>query len=100
MQYTREQLSTFKESFTARRRRQLMVAIPVIAVMVVVAVASDGSRSSLAGIPVGILGTVGILFVVGALGYSFYNWRCPACNRYLGKTINPKFCSKCGTPLA
>src|SRR5688572_23865545 len=100
MQYRPEQLAAFKESFAARRRRQLIIAIPVIAAMVFVAIASESSRSSLAGIPVRILTTVGLLFVIGALGFSFYNWRCPACNRYLGKTVNPKFCSKCGTTLS
>jgi hypothetical protein len=45
-----------------------------------------------------ILAFIGILSV-SVLVFSFLNWRCPSCNKYLGKAINPKFCSKCGTQL-
>ena len=39
--------------------------------------------------------------VIGALLlFSFYNWRCPACNKYLGKSGIPKFCPKCGEQIA
>jgi DNA polymerase II large subunit len=38
--------------------------------------------------------------IISVLAFSFLNWRCPSCNKYLGKAINPKFCSKCGTQLA
>jgi len=31
--------------------------------------------------------------------FSLYNWRCPACNKYLGKQRSPKYCSKCGVAL-
>jgi len=39
------------------------------------------------------------VLVAAAVIFSFANWRCPACNGYLGRGINPKFCSKCGTEL-
>ena len=44
-------------------------------------------------------GRVDVVLVAGALIFSFRNWRCPACNRYLGKQYSPKFCSKCGVVL-
>jgi rRNA maturation endonuclease Nob1 len=31
--------------------------------------------------------------------FSLFNWRCPSCNKYLGKAINAKFCAKCGVQL-
>lgn len=30
---------------------------------------------------------------------TFRNWRCPGCQRYLGKNLNPRFCPGCGIPL-
>jgi rubrerythrin len=39
------------------------------------------------------------MVVAGALIFSFVNWRCPACTRYLGRGWNPKFCPKCGVQL-
>jgi hypothetical protein len=36
--------------------------------------------------------------IISVLVFSFLNWRCPS-NKYLGKAINPKFCSKCGAQL-
>lgn len=37
--------------------------------------------------------------VIGVLAFSFRNWRCPACGRYLGREMSPRFCSKCGVAL-
>ena len=34
-----------------------------------------------------------------AILFSLYNWRCPACSKYLGKQRSPKYCSKCGVAL-
>ena len=36
--------------------------------------------------------------VAGLLIFSWQNWRCPACDRYLGKYPG-RFCPKCGVPL-
>jgi len=41
-------------------------------------------------------------FVVAALGvlwFSLANWRCPACEKRLGKDYNPRFCPRCGVRL-
>ncbi len=40
-----------------------------------------------------------IIVLVGLVAFSFFNWRCPACQAYLGKGWNPKFCVRCGEPL-
>ncbi|TMQ49613.1 MAG: hypothetical protein E6K73_09610 [Candidatus Eisenbacteria bacterium] len=46
-----------------------------------------------------VFGPAFLVLVAAAVIFSFANWRCPACNGYLGRGINPKFCSKCGTEL-
>ena len=30
-------------------------------------------------------------------GFTSVNWRCPSCNKYLGRDINKLGCRKCGT---
>lgn len=70
MEYTEEQETAFKQQFAERRRRQIVVAGPAFVVL-----------------------------VISALAFSLWNWRCPACNRYLGKGARPRFCAKCGAPL-
>lgn len=45
---------------------------------------------------------VGPLSIPGliALGiFTFVNWRCPGCNRYLGRGLSPSYCPGCGTRL-
>lgn len=39
-----------------------------------------------------------VILIVGLI-LSWINWRCPYCNKYLGKQINPAFCQKCGVKL-
>ncbi|KAF0138149.1 MAG: hypothetical protein FD122_3859, partial [Stygiobacter sp.] len=35
--------------------------------------------------------------ILGAYAiFSFKNWRCPACDKYLAKQTNPSFCPNCG----
>jgi rubrerythrin len=46
-----------------------------------------------------VIGPVIVALVVGALVFSLKNWRCPACDKYLGKGISPSFCPKCGVAL-
>ncbi len=43
---------------------------------------------------------MGLVGVVVALGFSFWNWRCPACNTYLGRRFfNVRHCFSCGAQL-
>jgi len=38
--------------------------------------------------------------VIGVfVGFTAVNWRCPACDKYLGSDINRSICKKCGTRL-
>lgn len=99
MPYTSEQEAQFKQQFAARRKRQLILAVPlVLAVIAVAALRNSGPQEPL-GIPSSVWGSAFLVLVAGALIFSFRNWRCPACNRYLGKQYSPKFCSKCGVVL-
>jgi heme A synthase len=40
-----------------------------------------------------------VVFIAAFIGFSAVNWRCPACNKYLGADINRRICRKCRTRL-
>jgi hypothetical protein len=100
MEYTERQKASFKEEFAARRKRQLILVVPVAVVLIGFGVLADEpSGVDVLGLPSAVVVTALGLLVVGAVVFSFMNWRCPACNTYLGKGMNPHFCPKCGVAL-
>jgi rubrerythrin len=101
MQYTEQQKAAFKEEFRVRRKRQIVLAIALVAPAAVFAIFADGKKGeeTLLGLSPALVAPVFLLLVLGAIVFSFRNWRCPACDRYLGKGGNPRFCPKCGAPL-
>jgi hypothetical protein len=85
-------------AFKKKRTRQILAVGPIILAFI--------ALLSVENNPTGIFGLAPNTILVGAFGviisvliFSLLNWRCPSCNKYLGKAINPKFCSKCGTQL-
>lgn len=85
------------EEFGKRRTRQYVAIVPAI-VMVVAAVIAKHHGSFL-GLEMSVVGPIAAIVVGGVLVFSFVNWRCPACNGYLGRGASPKFCRKCGARL-
>jgi Zn finger protein HypA/HybF involved in hydrogenase expression len=39
------------------------------------------------------------VIIAAFIGFSFVNWRCPSCDKYLGSNINKHTCKHCGTRL-
>lgn len=88
-------MSKFKSRFI----KQLIVTIVLLPAIVVVVIARRSDTDFLFGFETSTLAMIAIpLFIIG-LVFSFFNWRCPNCNKYLGKEIYPKFCNKCGSQL-
>lgn len=85
--------------FKTRRTRQFLVAAPVVVVLLGIYWLADHPQTSIAGVPSHGVILFGFAMITGAIIFSFTNWRCPSCNKYLGKEMNPKFCSKCGIKL-
>ena len=94
MDYTREQLAEFKAEFARRQKRQFAVA--AIILLGVVSMILMRGHSPLET-PAGLAVFVGAMIAI--LAFSFQNWRCPACRKYLGKGGFPRFCPRCGVPL-
>ena len=99
MEYTDQQKQEFRNQFAMKRRRQLTIAIPLIILIIPLIITDETSGLVLGSIPISIYASVFIILAIGCVIFSFKNWRCPACNKYLGKTISPRFCSKCGVEL-
>ncbi|MCA9393969.1 MAG: hypothetical protein KC900_07170 [Candidatus Omnitrophica bacterium] len=99
MELTEEQKQEIKQKFKVRRTRQMFISLPFVAVMLGFIAFEDQMAALSADIPEQVLGIGFFVAVLAVLGLSFRNWRCPQCDGYLGKNINPKFCSKCGAAL-
>jgi hypothetical protein len=84
--------------FKRKRKLQIYLSVPlvVIFIMFLIVINKPDAISGLSAESVVIL-----MAVVGLIGtvITFKTWRCPACNTYLGRGMNPKICSKCGKPL-
>ena len=87
------------EEFKKKRTRQIMAVAPfILAFLALLSV--EGNPTGIFGLPPNIVLTISFALIISALIFSFLNWRCPSCNKYLGKAINPKFCAKCGVQLS
>jgi hypothetical protein len=89
----------FKESFAQRRKKQLLMAALLIPLILVAVLAEDRGADTILGYSVEVFGPIFFAVVVAALLFSLRNWRCPACSKYLGRSMNPKFCQNCGVEL-
>jgi hypothetical protein len=99
MQYTEEQKSGFKLAYSQRRRRQLMLSAPLILIVFAASMARESKANMVLGLPGEVGGPLFLGLILAALLFSFRNWRCPACDKYLGKNFNPKHCPGCGVEL-
>jgi hypothetical protein len=100
MAHTEQQKAGFKKEFAVRRKRQIILAVPLAAMVMAFAfLGEDGDNRTVMGFQASAVAPVLIVLVVGALVFSLKNWRCPACDKYLGKGMSPSFCPKCGVAL-
>ncbi len=83
--------------FKKKKLRQLLVVIIVIPIVILMQ-SLDVMSLDPEIADIGPKVCLGIIFIL--LGFSVYNWRCPACNKYLGKSGIPKYCPKCGEQIA
>jgi hypothetical protein len=98
MEYSVQEISRFKEEFAKKQRLQMLFIAPMFVVLIVaVFFPAYGKEMGLTPetIKWGLL-----YYVLLAVGLSWYNWRCPACGKYLGRSLWIKYCAKCGAPLS
>lgn len=74
-----------KEIFKKKRKLQILVPIVALFFVVILYVAKFEILS--------------IVIIVALVIFSRLNWRCPKCNKYLGRGTTPKHCIHCGEEL-
>ncbi len=99
MEYTEDQKEQFKQQFAAKRRRQILLIFPLVGFALFAAFTDKDHGISVLGIPPADLMFAVAIVALGAVAFSFWNWRCPACSRYLGRGLGPRFCPRCGVEL-
>lgn len=92
-----EQAAHVRERYAAKRKAQLLLIVPVLAMVPLLILAKE--RQEILGIPSGLVRPVAFAVVVAGVLFSLYNWRCPSCGRYLGRSLAHRFCPSCGVPL-
>ena len=102
MDYTEEQEARNIEEFGKIKRHQIIATVlfaPFMIVFVVFAGAADPKTGEAFGIsPVAVIPILAVA-LLSLVVFSVRNWRCPGCNKYLGKGFNPSYCPKCGAQL-
>jgi hypothetical protein len=86
------------EEFKQKRTRQIMAVGPIILAFIAL-FSAEANPTGIFGLPPNIVLGITFALIISVFIFSLFNWRCPACNKYLGKAINPKFCAKCGVQL-
>ena len=76
-------------AYRSLRARQL----PITIVLVVLGVAAAGA-AALAGLPQEVPYTLAFAFILAAIAFSRFNWRCPVCGAHLNG-MNPTVCTHC-----
>ena len=76
-------------AYRSLRARQLPITIVLVALGIITAIAA-----ALVGLPQEVPYTSAFLFVLAAIAFSRFNWRCPVCGAHLNG-LNPKSCTHC-----
>lgn len=88
---------SYGEQFRKRKTRQYLLIVPALLAAGAIGWARERETDSPESTDPVVIGSFAVIAVV--LGLSFFNWRCPACNQYLGKSFAPKHCPGCGVKL-
>jgi heme A synthase len=83
------------EDFRVRQSRQFL-AIAVTLLLLVLLTLIYKRPNILGEFSKNTIFTAQLVVIAAFVGFSALNWRCPACNKYLGRDINRNICKKCG----
>ncbi len=93
---TEQRRAQLRTSFRRRRRFHWSVNIALVVAVLAFIVATPDSTGSVQGVAFEIVAAL----LLAAIGVTFFVWRCPACSSYLGRSLSPRECPRCGARLA
>ena len=96
IKYTEQEKEAFKEEFAKKRKRQWAVAGVVLLIAAPFLYMKITKQAIDLPIPMTLAGPIFAAIAIAGLAFSFWNWRCPACKKYLGRGVGPAYCPKCG----
>ena len=100
MSYTDTQRSEIKRDFARRRRNQLLLTIIFIPLIFPVLLYTRHLAGTIYGLSGQVAAPIFLALVVGAGIFSYLNWRCPGCSKYLGRTFfSLRRCPHCDVEL-
>jgi len=87
--------SQIKNEFRLRKSRQIRAIAAAVLLIVFLAVIYNrpGPFGSLSK---NTISAIQVMVIAAFIGFTSSNWRCPACNKYLGRDISKHGCRKCG----
>ena len=97
MRYTAAQKARFKTRFIEKRRYQIAAFVPVVGGVALLILSQRHVPDLAQEAGTMILGTAGLL--LAAAVFSWLNWRCPACKKFLGRGLSPSQCPRCRVEL-
>lgn len=86
------------QDFKLRQSRQFL-AIAITLSLVIFFTLVYRRPDIFGNFPKDIIFAAQVVSIAVFIGFSFFNWRCPSCNKYLGADINRLICRRCGTRL-
>ncbi len=90
---------SIKREFRKRQSRQIIAIAAALFLVLLSAVIHK--RSDLFGaVPRKVLFGAQIACIAAFLGFSAFNWRCPACGKFLGRDVLKRSCNACRTILS
>ncbi len=96
---TAEQQELIYQFFVKRRKRQFLMLIPAVILMVMAFVSVRTEGFAAGGITHTGFAYIFMGLVILILVFMNLNWRCPACNGHLGGLGNPRTCKRCQVKL-
>ena len=88
MEYTDQQRADFQDAYARRLRKQLFMIALVFAAIAPLPFIEDGD--TYLGLRGAVIGPIAFFAIVIAwVIFHDRNWRCPACENYLGRAFNP-----------
>ena len=83
----------------AKRQGRQSVAIAASLLLIVVFAILSARPGWLGANTRGTIFSAQVVVIVAFIGFSYQNWRCPACNRHLGGDLDRRVCGKCRARL-